>query len=124
MRNKTQEERLDYLVHEFKKDSGHYWDLEEGEGYEDKRMAQRETRFHFTTICERERHAALDQAECQAGVDRLAERFDRTKAWLDEGGSAITEKQAKKERIERFLAELERFVIPVFPKLQTVRLRH
>ena len=38
----------------------------------------------------------------------MAERFDRTKARLDEVGNAITEKQAKKEQIERFLAELER----------------
>ena len=35
-------------------------------------------------------------------------RFGRTKARLDEVGSVITEKQAKKEQIERFLAELER----------------
>ena len=33
---------------------------------------------------------------------------DWTKARLDEMGSAITEKQAKKEQIEMFLAELER----------------
>lgn len=28
MRNKTQEERLDYLLHEYKKDSGRYKDME------------------------------------------------------------------------------------------------
>lgn len=38
----------------------------------------------------------------------LAKRFDRVKARLDEVGNAITEKQAKKKQIERFLAELER----------------
>ena len=53
-------------------------------------------------------HVALDQTEYQARYDGLAERFDRTKARLDEVGNAITEKQAKKEQIERFLAELER----------------
>ena len=53
-------------------------------------------------------HVALDQTEYQARYDGLAERFDRTKARLDEMGSAITEKQAKKEQIEMFLAELER----------------
>jgi len=51
---------------------------------------------------------AIDQAEYQARYDGLAERFNRTKARLDEASSAITEKKAKKERIERFLAELER----------------
>ena len=53
-------------------------------------------------------HVALDQAEYQARYNGLAERFDRTKARLNEVGNAITEKQAKKEQIERFLAELER----------------
>ena len=53
-------------------------------------------------------HVALDQTEYQARYDGMAERFDRTKARLDEVGNAITEKQAKKEQIERFLAELER----------------
>ena len=53
-------------------------------------------------------HVALDQAEYQARYNGLAERFDRTKARLDEVSNAITEKQAKKEQIERFLAELER----------------
>ena len=59
--------------------------------------------------CVRENaHVALDQTEYQARYDGLAERFDRTKARLDEVSNAITEKQAKKEQIERFLAELER----------------
>ena len=53
-------------------------------------------------------HVALGQTEYQKKYNGLAERFDRTKARLDEVGSAITEKQAKKEQIERFLAELER----------------
>lgn len=41
MHNKMQEERLDYLLREFKEDSGRYRDLEVGEGYEDRRMALR-----------------------------------------------------------------------------------
>ena len=53
-------------------------------------------------------HVALDQTEYQARYYGLAERFDWTKARLDEVGNAITEKQAKKEQIERFLVELER----------------
>lgn len=52
-------------------------------------------------------HVVLNQTEYQARYDGLAERFDRTKARLDEAGNAITEKQAKKEQIEMFLAELE-----------------
>lgn len=39
--NKEQEERLDYLLQEFKEDSVQYRDLEVGESYEEKRMALR-----------------------------------------------------------------------------------
>lgn len=53
-------------------------------------------------------HVALDQTEYQVRYDGLAERFNRTKARLHEVGNAITERQAKKEQIERFLARLER----------------
>ena len=48
------------------------------------------------------------QSQLQEKLNVVAERFDRTKERLDEVGNAITEKQAKKEQIERFLAELER----------------
>jgi len=41
MKNKTQEERLDYLLREFQEDSGRYRNLEAGETYEEKRMALR-----------------------------------------------------------------------------------
>lgn len=41
MQNKKQEDRLDYLLHEFKEDSGIYSDLEIGENYREKRMALR-----------------------------------------------------------------------------------
>lgn len=37
----TQEERLDYLIQEFKEDSGQYRDLEVEDGYENKRMLLR-----------------------------------------------------------------------------------
>ena len=40
-RNKTQEERLDYLLKEFREDSVHYRDLEVGDDYTEKRMALR-----------------------------------------------------------------------------------
>ena len=39
--DKKQEERLDYLLHEFKEDSGRYRDLETGEDYGEKRMLLR-----------------------------------------------------------------------------------
>lgn len=62
--------------------------------------------------CVRENaYAALEQMECQAKYqakyDGMAERFEWTKARLDEVSSVIRSKQAKKEQIERFLAELE-----------------
>src|SRR5699024_1201619 len=41
MINKTQEDRLDYLLEEFKKDSLWYKDLEVGEDYQEKRRAFR-----------------------------------------------------------------------------------
>ena len=41
MINKTQEDRLDYLLEEFKKDSLWYKDLEAGEDYQEKRRALR-----------------------------------------------------------------------------------
>ena len=41
MINKTQEERLDYLLEEFKKDSVWYKDLEVGRNYQEKRRALR-----------------------------------------------------------------------------------
>lgn len=41
MQSKLQEERLDYLLREFKEDSGRYRDMEVGERYEDRRMALR-----------------------------------------------------------------------------------
>ena len=40
MINKTQEERLDYLLEEFKKDSVWYKDLEVGRNYQEKRRAR------------------------------------------------------------------------------------
>ena len=39
--DKKQEERLDYLLHEFKKDSGRYRDLKTGKDYGEKRMLLR-----------------------------------------------------------------------------------
>lgn len=41
MESKAQRERLDYLLHAFKEDSGRYRDLETGKSYEEKRMALR-----------------------------------------------------------------------------------
>lgn len=53
-------------------------------------------------------HVALDQGEYQTRYDALAERFDKTKERLEEVGNAITEKQAKREKIEMFLSELKK----------------
>ena len=53
-------------------------------------------------------HIALDQGEYQAGYNVLAERFEKTKNPLEEVTGAITERQAKKEKIEMFLSELEK----------------
>lgn len=53
-------------------------------------------------------HVALDQSEYQARYELLTERFDKTKARLEEVTGAITEKQASKEKIEMFLAELKK----------------
>ncbi len=41
MNDRKQEERLDYLLREFKEDSVRYRDLEVGEDYAEKRMALR-----------------------------------------------------------------------------------
>lgn len=41
IRNREQEMRLDYLLKEFKEDSGEYRDLETGDSYEEKRMTLR-----------------------------------------------------------------------------------
>ncbi len=51
---------------------------------------------------------ALDQTEYQARYDGLTERFDQTKARLDEVSHAITERQAQREKIQMFLADLGR----------------
>lgn len=51
---------------------------------------------------------ALDQEEYQRRYDGLAERFDGVQAQLDEVSHAITERQAQREKIEMFLAGLER----------------
>lgn len=51
---------------------------------------------------------ALDQAEYQKKYDGLADRFDRIKERLEAVGIAITERMAKREKTERFLAELEK----------------
>lgn len=41
VKNKTQAERLDYLLQKFKEDSLHYRDLEVEDDYKEKRMALR-----------------------------------------------------------------------------------
>ena len=51
---------------------------------------------------------ALDQTEYQKKYDGLADRFDRIKERLEAVGFAITERVAKREKTERFLAELEK----------------
>lgn len=48
---------------------------------------------------------ALDQEEYQKRYDGLAERFDGVKARLDEITHTITERQAKRQKIEMFLSD-------------------
>lgn len=56
---------------------------------------------------------ALDQTECQKKYDGLAECFDRIKERLEAVDFAITERMAKREKTERFLAELEKMDDPL-----------
>ena len=49
----------------------------------------------------------LDQSEYQKRYDGLSERFDRVKGQMDAVTLAITEKLARREKIEMFLTELE-----------------
>lgn len=51
---------------------------------------------------------ALDQEEYQKRYDGLIERFDGVKARLDEITHTITERQAKRQKIEMFLSGLEK----------------
>ncbi len=53
-------------------------------------------------------HKALDQTEYQKRYDGLVKRFDRTKERLEAVSHAIVEKQAQREKVEMFLAELEK----------------
>lgn len=57
--------------------------------------------------CVRENaRVALDQEEYQARYDSLADRFEKAKARLETVSMEITEKQARREMTEQFLAEL------------------
>ena len=56
---------------------------------------------------------ALDQTEYQKRYDGLAERFNRAKARLEEVGQSITERQAKREKIGRFVSCLEKLDGPL-----------
>ena len=49
---------------------------------------------------------ALDQTEYKKRYDGLVERFDKAKARLDEVAEQISEKKARGERIEAFIADL------------------
>ena len=51
---------------------------------------------------------ALDQTEYQKKYDGLAGRFNRAKERLEEVGQSITERQAKREKIGRFVSALEK----------------
>ena len=56
---------------------------------------------------------ALDQTEYQKKYDGLAGRFNRAKERLSEVGQAITERQAKREKIGRFVSCLEKLDGPL-----------
>ena len=56
---------------------------------------------------------ALDQTEYQKKYDGLAGRFNGAKERLSEVGQAITERQAKREKIGRFVSALEKLDGPL-----------
>ncbi|NBI87370.1 recombinase family protein, partial [Lachnospiraceae bacterium] len=56
---------------------------------------------------------ALDQTEYQKKYDGLAGRFNRAKERLEEVGQSITERQAKREKIGRFVSALEKLDGPL-----------
>ena len=56
---------------------------------------------------------ALDQTEYQKKYDGLAGRFNRAKERLSEVSQAITERQAKREKIGRFVSALEKLDGPL-----------
>ena len=56
---------------------------------------------------------ALDQTEYQKKYSGLAERFNRAKERLSEVSQAITERQAKREKIGRFVSALEKLDGPL-----------
>ncbi len=56
---------------------------------------------------------ALDQTEYQKKYDGLAERFNGAKERLTEVSQAITERQAKREKIGRFVSALEKLDGPL-----------
>ena len=56
---------------------------------------------------------ALDQTEYQKKYDGLAGRFNRAKGRLLEVSQAITERQAKREKIGRFVSALEKLDGPL-----------
>ena len=56
---------------------------------------------------------AFDQTEYQKKYDGLAERFNGAKARLEKVGSAITERQTKREKIGRFVSCLEQMDGPL-----------
>ena len=53
-------------------------------------------------------HVVLDQAEYNKHYGGLTERFDKTKARLDEVKEVISDKQTRQATIEAFLDELKR----------------
>ncbi len=56
---------------------------------------------------------ALDQTEYQKKYDGLAGRFNRAKERLSEVSQAIMERQAKREKIRRFVSALEKLDGPL-----------
>ncbi len=58
-------------------------------------------------------HTAIDQDEYQAKYDGLVGRFDKAKERLEEVGSLIVAKQAQREKVETFLADLEKMDDPM-----------
>ena len=87
MINKKQEERLDYLLEEFKKDSIWYKDLEVGRNYQEKRRALR-------SLMNIRMPGAMDSEVLKVQDDFLSGERDRNFGKDSYSGKAVWKPQA------------------------------
>lgn len=85
--SKTQEERLDYLVEEFKADSDEYKDLQTSKSVEEKRRILRSL---MNIRMPKELSSEVLKVQDEYLTERAAEiAVDTVKAWLAETGSQM-----------------------------------